>query len=138
MRVIVPERVLLLDVPKHTVVNVLADRDRIGEVVMNYITNAIRYASPDQPIQIGLTVEQDQARVWVRDRGPGLSEEAQKDIWLRYHQVKGAPVQSGSRKGLCPGLYICRTVITQHHGACGVESTPGEGATFWFTLPLVT
>ncbi|HEX4715455.1 MAG TPA: PAS domain-containing protein, partial [Ktedonobacteraceae bacterium] len=137
MRVIVPERVLLLDVPKHTVVHVLADRDRIGEVVMNYITNAIRYASPDQPIQIGLTVEQDQARVWVRDRGPGLSEEAQKDIWLRYHQVKGAPVQSGSRKGLGLGLYICRTVITQHHGACGVESTPGEGATFWFTLPIV-
>jgi PAS domain S-box-containing protein len=138
MRVIVPERVLLLELPKHTVVNVLADRGRISEVVTNYITNAIRYASPDQPIQIGLTVEQDQARVWVRDRGPGLSEEAQKDIWLRYHQVKGAPVQSGSRKGLGLGLYICQTVITQHHGACGVESTPGEGATFWFTLPLVT
>jgi hypothetical protein len=137
MRVIVPERVLLLDVPKRTVVNVLADRGRISEVVTNYLTNAIRYASPDQPIQIGLTVEQDQARVWVRDTGPGLSEEAQKDIWLRYHQVKGAPVQKGLGKGLGLGLYICRTVITQHHGACGVESTPGEGATFWFTLPIV-
>jgi PAS domain S-box-containing protein len=137
MRLIVPGRVLLLELPKHTVVNVLADRNRISEVVTNYVTNAIRYASPEQPIHIGLTVEQDQARVWVRDTGPGLSEEAQKDIWQRYHQAKGAPAQRGSRKGLGLGLYICRTVIAQHNGACGVESTPGEGATFWFTLPIV-
>jgi hypothetical protein len=138
MRVIVPERVLLLELPEHTVVNVLADRDRISQVVTNYVTNAIRYASPDQPIHIGLTVQQDLARVWVRDTGQGLSEEAQKDIWLRYHQVKGTPVQSGLGKGLGLGLYICRTVIAQHNGVCGVESTPGEGAIFWFSLPIVT
>ncbi len=138
MRVIVPERVLLLTLPEHTVVNVLADRNRISQVIANYITNAIRYASPDQPIRIGLTAQQDLARVWVRDTGPGLSQEAQKDIWLRYHQVKGALVQSGLGKGLGLGLYICQTVIAQHHGVCGVESTPGEGATFWFTLPIVT
>ena len=138
IRVIVPERVLLLELPEHTVVNVLADRDRISQVITNYITNAIRYASPDQPIHIGLAVQQDLARVWVRDTGPGLSEEAQKDIWLRYHQVKGAHVQSGSGKGLGLGLYICRAVIEQQNGVCGVESTLGKGATFWFTLPIVT
>lgn len=123
---------------KQTVVNVLADRNRIRQVITNYITNAIRYTSPDQPIHIGLTAQQDLVRVWVRDTGPGLSQEAQKDIWLRYHQVKGAPVQSGSGKGLGLGLYICKTLIEQHNGACGVESSPGEGATFWFTLPIVT
>ena len=138
MRMTAPERVLLLELPEHIVVSVLADRNRISQVVTNYITNAIRYARPDQPIHIGLTVEQDLARVWVRDTGPGLSQEAQKDIWLRYHQVKGARVQSGSGKGLGLGLYICQTLIAQHKGACGVESTPGEGATFWFTLPIVT
>ena len=138
MRVIAPERVLLLTLPEHSVVNVLADRNRISQVIANYITNAIRYTSPDQPIHIGLTAQQDQARVWVRDTGPGLSQEAQQDIWLRYHQVKGAPVQSGSGKGLGLGLYICKTLIEQHNGACGVESSPGEGATFWFTLPIVT
>src|SRR5258708_35596804 len=77
MRVIVPERVLLLTLPEHTVVNVLADRNRISQVVTNYITNAIRYTSPDQPIYIGVTVEQDLARVWVQGTGPGLSEAAQ-------------------------------------------------------------
>jgi signal transduction histidine kinase len=138
MRMIAPERVLLLELPEHIVVSVLADRNRISQVVTNYITNAIRYARPDQPIHIGLTVQQDLARVWVRDTGPGLSQEAQKDIWLRYHQGKGACVQSGSGKGLGLGLYICQKLIAQHNGACGVESTPGEGATFWFTLPIVT
>jgi PAS domain S-box-containing protein len=138
MRMTAPERVLLLELPEHIVVNVLADRNRISQVVANYITNAIRYARPDQPIHIGLTVQQDLARVWVRDTGPGLSQEAQKDIWLRYHQGEGARVQSGSGKGLGLGLYICQKLIAQHNGACGVESTPGEGATFWFTLPIVT
>lgn len=138
LRVTAPEHVLLLELPEHTVVNVLADRDRISQVITNYVTNALRYASPSQPSAIGLTIQEDTARVWVRDKGPGLTEEAQKEIWQRYHQVKGVPVQSGSGKGLGLGLYICQTLIAQHQGACGVESTPGEGSTFWFTLPMVT
>jgi hypothetical protein len=107
-------------------------------VVTNYLTNAIRYSSADQPIHIGLSIREDMARVWVRDQGPGLSAEAQKELWQRFHQVKDIPVQSGSGKGLGLGLYICQMLIAQHQGEVGVESTPGEGSTFWFTLPLVT
>ncbi len=136
LRVTAPERVLLLDLPQHTMVNVLADGDRISQVITNYVTNALRYASPSQPIIIGLTIQEGTARVWVRDRGPGLTEEAKRHIWQPYHQVKGVPVQSGSGKGLGLGLSICQTLIAQHQGACGVESTPGEGSTFWFTLPI--
>jgi PAS domain S-box-containing protein len=137
-RVIAPERVLLLDVPEHTVVNVLADRDRISQVLSNYVTNALRYSSPSQPVQIGLAIQKDVGRVWVKDRGPGLSEAAQKDLWQRFHQVKGVPVQSGSGKGLGLGLYICQMLIAGQQGEVGVESTLGEGSTFWFTLPIVT
>ena len=137
LRVMAPERVLLLEVPEQTVVNVLADRDRISQVLTNYVTNALRYASPSQPIVIGLTIQQDTVRVWVRDKGPGLTEEEKTHIWQPYHQVKGVPVQSGEGEGLGLGLAICQALITQHQGACGVESTPGEGSTFWFTLPLV-
>ena len=136
-RVIAPERSLLLEVPAHPAVHVLADRDRISQVVSNYVTNALRYSSPDQPIRIGLTTEEDVARVWVRDQGPGLSAEAQKEIWQRFHQVREVPVLSGSGKGLGLGLYICQMLIGQHQGEVGVESTPGEGSTFWFTLLLV-
>ncbi|GHO62780.1 hypothetical protein KSC_016720 [Ktedonobacter sp. SOSP1-52] len=137
LQVTAPERSLLFELPEHTTVMVLADRARISQVVTNYLTNAIRYSSADQPIHIGLTIREGVARVWVRDHGPGLTEEAQKELWQRFHQVKGVPVQSGSGKGLGLGLYICRTLIAQHHGEVGVESTPGEGSTFWFTLPMV-
>ncbi len=137
LRVIAPERSLLLDLPEHTTVQVLADRDRISQVVTNYVTNALRYSSPGQPVHIGLTLQEDVARVWVRDEGPGLSKEAQKELWQRFHQIKGVPVLSGFGKGLGLGLYICQTLIAQHQGEVGVESTPGEGSTFWFTLPLV-
>lgn len=136
-RVIAPERSLLLEVPEHSAVHVRADRDRISQVVSNYVTNALRYSSPDQPVHIGLTTQQDVARVWVRDLGPGLSAVAQKEIWRRFHQVREVPILSGSKKGLGLGLYICQMLIAQHQGEVGVESTPGEGSTFWFTLPLV-
>lgn len=137
LRVTAPDRALLLDVPEQTPVSVLADRDRISQVVTNYVTNALRYSPADQPIQVGLTIEEQVARVWVRDRGPGLTEEAQKEIWQRFHQVKGVPVLSGSGKGLGLGLYICQMLIAHHQGEVGVESVPGEGSTFWFTLPTV-
>jgi PAS domain S-box-containing protein len=137
LRIIAPERSLLLDVPEHPAVVVLADRERISQVVSNYVTNALRYSRPDQPVHIGLTTQKDVARVWVRDQGPGLSAEAQKDLWQRFHQVREVPVLSGSGKGLGLGLYICQMLIAQHQGEVGVESTPGEGSTFWFTLPLV-
>jgi len=138
LQAIAPERSLLLALPEHAVVPVLADGARISQVVTNYVTNALRYSSPDQPVHIGLTIQEDVARVWVRDQGPGLSEEAQTQLWQRFQQVKGVPVLSGSGKGLGLGLYICQTLIEQHQGEVGVESTPGEGSTFWFTLPMIT
>lgn len=137
LRMVAPERRLLLTLPEHTI-TVFADAARIGQVVTNYITNAIRYSSPEQPVHIGLTVEENAARVWVRDRGPGLTAEAQRELWQRFHQIKGVAVQSDVGKGLGLGLYICQTLITQHQGEVGVDSTPGEGSTFWFTLPLAT
>ena len=76
------------------------------------------------------------ARVSVRDEGPGLSVEEQQYIWERFHQVERIKVQSGSSGGLGLGLHICRTIVDGHQGQVGVESTPGEGSTFWFTLPL--
>ncbi|GHO79632.1 hypothetical protein KSD_74030 [Ktedonobacter sp. SOSP1-85] len=86
---------------------------------------------------IGLTCQEEVARVWVRDQGPGISKEVQKDIWQRFHQVKEVPAQSSTGKGLGLGLAICQALITQHHGEVGVESAPGKGSTFWFTLPIV-
>lgn len=138
LRVTAPERSLLLERPAQPVVMVQADRARISQVITNFLTNAIRYSPSDQPIHIGITHQENATRVWVRDHGPGLTEEEQTHLWQRFSQIKRVAVQSGSGKGLGLGLYICQTLIAQHHGKVGVESVPGKGSTFWFTLPVVT
>lgn len=130
-----PSRSIHLRLPEQAV-DVMADRGRIGQVITNYLTNALKYAPADRPIEVSLKVEANQARVEVRDEGPGLRAEEQERIWQRFYRIPGAEVQKGVGISLGMGLYICRSIITQHGGQTGVESRPGAGATFWFTLPL--
>ena len=132
----VPERIIALSLPEGPL-SVFADADRIGQVVTNYLTNALKYSQEDRPVEIGVQVEGQQARVWVRDQGPGIPQDAQVHLWERFHRVPGIEVQSGSGIGLGLGLHISKTIIEYHQGQVGVQSTPGQGATFWFTVPLV-
>jgi signal transduction histidine kinase/PAS domain-containing protein len=129
-------RIIRLQLPAEATVPVLADLDRIGQVITNYMSNALKYSPADRPIEVSLAVEGKMARVSVRDEGPGLSAEEQQSIWERFYQVERVKTQSGSAGGLGLGLHICRTIIEQHQGQVGVQSTPDEGSTFWFTLPL--
>ncbi len=131
-----PERSILLTLPPAQYVQLSIDADRIGQVVTNYLTNALKYSPEDQPVEVGLELADDTARLWVRDHGSGLSPEEQERIWERFHRVPGVEVRSGSGVGLGLGLYISKTIIEAHQGQVGVESAPGAGATFWFTLPL--
>jgi signal transduction histidine kinase len=128
-------REITLDVPA-TPVPVRADAQRIGQVVTNYLTNALKYSPPDTPVHVLLRVEGPQARVGVRDQGPGLSAAQQQHIWDRFHRVPGVRQQSGSGAGLGLGLHITRTIVEYHGGQVGLESAPRRGSTFWFTLPL--
>jgi PAS domain S-box-containing protein len=132
----VPGRVISLQLASGWPLQVVADIDRIRQVVTNYLTNALKYSPADSPVEVGLAADGQQARVWVRDKGPGLPAEEQGRIWERFHRAKGIEAQSGSGVGLGLGLYICRMIIERHHGLVGVESAPGQGSTFWFTLPL--
>jgi signal transduction histidine kinase len=131
-----PSRILLLQLPEAQPVPVYADAERLGQVVTNYLTNALKYSPVEQPVLVGLDVVGQQARVWVRDQGPGLPAEEQARIWECFHRVPGIKVQSGNSVGLGLGLYICRIIIERHQGQVGVESALGQGSTFWFTLPL--
>ncbi|HET8845897.1 MAG TPA: ATP-binding protein [Ktedonobacteraceae bacterium] len=116
-----------------------ADTDRIAQVISNYLTNALKYSDPDQPVLVSVRREDRYVYLAVRDYGPGLPQEEQGRIWQRFHRVPGIEVRSSShtsQSGLGLGLYITKTIIEGQHGEVGVESSPGKGSTFWFRLPL--
>jgi signal transduction histidine kinase len=107
-------------------------------VVTNYLTNALKYSPGDQPVEVWLEVGETEARICVHDEGPGLPEAEQARIWERFQQVEGIKPQSGTDGGLGLGLYISRTIVEQYRGEVGLESAPGQGATFWCMLPLAS
>jgi signal transduction histidine kinase len=135
-----PERAIRLELPASasaSAVTVLADAQRIEQVVTNYLTNALKYSSTEQPVDVKLTVATGAATVSVYDHGQGLSADEQVKIWGLYHRAAGIGVVSGSGVGLGLGLYLCRSIVSAHHGVVGVYSEQGVGSTFWFTLPLL-
>jgi PAS domain S-box-containing protein len=124
-----------LVLPPEELVSVIADAGRIGQVLTNYLTNAFKYAPVDRVICVRLEITGTVARVSVCDQGPGLTPEQQQRVWERFYQGAGPGLQ-GPDRGLGLGLAIARAIVEQHHGQVGVESAPGQGSTFWFTLPL--
>ena len=129
-------RTLLIEFPEQTTL-VMADPGRIKQVVSQYLSNAHKYSELSQPITITLRAEGSLARVQVSDKGPGIAFKEQKRIWERLYRIAGTQVQNGTEIGLGLGLHISKMIIEQHHGHVGVDSTPGAGSTFWFTLPLM-
>ncbi len=113
-----------------------ADADRIRQVIMNYLTNALKYSATDAPVAVCLERVGSLARVSVRDHGRGLSPEAQAHIWERFYRAPDGRGEDTAVEGLGLGLFICRTIVAAHHGEVGVQSAEGVGSTFWFTLPL--
>jgi signal transduction histidine kinase len=143
-RALEPNRVIRLEPPvplAERPVPVLADAERIGQVVSNYLTNALKYAKAERPVvahvEVGGGVEGALARVAVHDEGPGLPPADQARVWDRFPRIEGVTVQSGSGVSLGLGLYISKAIVEAHGGCVGVESAVGCGSTFWFTLPLV-
>jgi signal transduction histidine kinase len=124
-----------LALPPDEVVPVSADAGRIGQVLTNYLTNALKYAPVDRVVSVRLEVEGAMARVSVCDQGLGLTPEEQQHIWEQFYQV-AAPGHQGPFGGLGLGLAIAKAIVEQHQGQVGVESAPGRGSTFWFILPL--
>jgi signal transduction histidine kinase len=135
-RVVWPDRRISLDLAGLTSLALVADADRVGQVVTNYLTNALKYSAPDQPVDVRACVGAGQARVAVCDHGPGLTPDKQEHVFESFYRAPGIEQLSGSGAGLGLGLHICKTIIERHGGAVGVESVPGAGSTFWFTLPL--
>ena len=125
---------LLVDLP-HEVPLITADRDRLMQVLLNLISNAVKFCdSTDGQVNIKLSEEQDTLRVDVSDNGQGIRLEDQKIIFEKFHQVGNT--LTGKPQGTGLGLSISRQIVSHFGGRLWVESLPGGGATFSFTMPL--
>ncbi len=109
--------------------NVLADADKTVWVLVNLLSNAIRYSPEGQAVRISLEPSGDAMRFSVQDHGPGIPVEFREKIFERFFRLPGA-----KPGGTGLGLAIGREFVWAMGGTIGVDNTPGGGSTFWFTL----
>ena len=127
---------ILSDIPEE-LPPVWADNIRIRQILLNLFTNAAKFTSEGK---IGITVriindeEPEKIRVSVFDTGQGIEEADQERLFEPFSQVDASPTRKTGGTGL--GLSICRHLVELHGGEIWVESTPGEGSIFYFTLPV--
>ena len=114
-----------------------ADPDRIRQVLLNLLDNAIKFTPEGGAVKVKAEVyetDPEFVRISVTDTGPGIRPELQDRLFQRLYQIED--VHTESRKGLGLGLYICREIISRHKGKIWAVSPPGGGSTFYFTLPV--
>jgi signal transduction histidine kinase len=122
---------IVSQLPDHLVATL--DPDRLSQVVTNLLSNALRYATSG-PIIVRAAQREDRFRVEVADRGPGIRPEEQPRIWESFY--RGADMLTKPVRGSGLGLAVVKHLVELHGGTVGVNSTLGEGATFWLTLPI--
>jgi signal transduction histidine kinase/DNA-binding response OmpR family regulator len=124
---------LVLDLPEDPL-PIWADRDRVAEVVENLVSNASKYSPDGGPIQLGASVAGETVTINVADKGIGISSSDLGRLFRPFSRVRTARTAEIEGSGL--GLYICDRIIRGHGGRLWVESRPGEGSVFSFSLPL--
>ena len=126
--------------PTHTIIktgkvyaDVTGDKNRLEQVVINLLNNAIKYSPGASEVLINVEQENDKIKVSVKDTGIGMSKGSLNQIFEKYHRIKEHALHF---QGLGIGLYISYEIIQRHNGKLWVESEPGKGSIFYFTLPL--
>jgi PAS domain S-box-containing protein len=111
---------------------VKVDADMIRRVLINLLENAVKYSPPDGDITLGADIKAENAVIWVQDSGPGIPTEEKEHIFDKFTRLN----PTGSQKGFGLGLAYCRLAIEGHGGRIWVDSEPGKGSRFSFTLPI--
>jgi signal transduction histidine kinase len=113
--------------------HIFADGDRLVQVLVNLLANAIRFSPEEGKIAVALRDTDLWLEVRVIDQGPGIPNEAQQRIFDRFRQA--AQAKDSKRSGAGLGLAICKDIVEAHRGTIGVDSEVGKGSEFWFRIP---
>lgn len=117
-------------------IKVLADRNRLIQVMTNLLSNASKFSPGGSEIEIAVEQYGKMVRVSVRDQGPGIPEDFRDQIFQRFSQADATTTRNHSGSGL--GLYISRQIIESMNGEIGFQSESGKGSSFYFSLPIIT
>lgn len=112
-------------------VRCMADADRVLQVLSNLLGNALKFSPPEGTVGLSVDQQGDEIHFAVSDSGPGIAPELQPFVFDRFWKHEGS-----GYKGTGLGLFIVRGIVQEHGGRVWVESAPGQGATFHFTLPV--
>jgi signal transduction histidine kinase len=115
---------------------VCGDKDRLKQVLINLIGNAIKYTPPKGEVVVGIGKVESQARLTVRDTGPGIPPEDLPHVFERFYRGEKSRTRSTDGKGFGLGLSIAYWIVRNHEGRIEVSSTEGQGTTFCVWLPL--
>lgn len=114
---------------------VTADDERIRQMVTNLLSNAMKFSPAEGPVTIGARAQEGEVVIWVADEGVGIPEEAIPKLFDRFYRVDHKELRHIGGAGL--GLALVKEIVVAHKGRVWVESSLGQGSTFFFTLPLV-
>ncbi|MGN8070780.1 cell wall metabolism sensor histidine kinase WalK [Mucilaginibacter sp. SG564] len=117
-------------------IQITADREKIAQVISNFISNAVKYSPKGSAITIVVKKHNEDLKVSVKDAGIGLKKSDQQTVFQRFYRVEDESTRGLSGFGI--GLYLSAEIIRLHHGKIAVESEEGKGSEFYFLLPLET
>jgi PAS domain S-box-containing protein len=115
-------------------ITIYADQEKIGQVINNFLTNAVKYSPQGKTIEINCMEDKGWVQVSVKDNGMGISSADTERLFDRFYRVDNASAQNISGFGI--GLYLCAEIIQRHHGKIWVDSQIDQGSIFHFSLPV--
>ncbi len=119
---------------RETSTALFADRERIGQVLINLLTNAVKYSPESKDIKVESYAENNNIVISVEDSGIGINKKDQEKIFERFYRVEGKNEKTFPGFGI--GLFISMEIIHRHDGNIGVKSEPGQGSVFYFSIPV--